>query len=77
VSREKVAFDIDGYMRRVRADADAGECFICSIVDGRRDDHLVVARDDICIAFVAKFPTLLGSRRYRRVCRTPNSSTRR
>jgi diadenosine tetraphosphate (Ap4A) HIT family hydrolase len=55
-----VPFDPDSYVRRVRAEASAGECFICSIVSGRRDDHLIVARDELCIAFLAKFPTLLG-----------------
>jgi diadenosine tetraphosphate (Ap4A) HIT family hydrolase len=56
----KVPFDVDGYVQRVRAAAGAGSCFICSIVAGTRDDHLVIFRDDRCIAFLAKDPTLFG-----------------
>jgi diadenosine tetraphosphate (Ap4A) HIT family hydrolase len=52
--------DITAYVEQVRADARSSTCFICSIADGTRDDHLVVFRDDICIAFLAKWPTLLG-----------------
>jgi hypothetical protein len=56
----KVSFDVDGYVQRVRAAADAGSCFVCSIIAGTRDDHLVIFRDDVCIAFLAKDPTLFG-----------------
>jgi diadenosine tetraphosphate (Ap4A) HIT family hydrolase len=56
----RIPFDVDGYTRTVRAAADDGSCFICAIVAGERDDHLVVFRDDLCIAFLAKWPTLLG-----------------
>lgn len=57
---ERIPFDVDDYERRVRADAAQGACFICSIVRGERDDHMVVFRDDVCIAFLAKFATLVG-----------------
>ena len=56
----KIALDIPGYVQEVRAASAGGNCFICSIVSGERDDHLVVFRDDVCIAFLAKWPTLLG-----------------
>jgi diadenosine tetraphosphate (Ap4A) HIT family hydrolase len=56
----KIALDIAGYVETVRTAADEGICFICSIVAGERDDHLVVFRDDVCVAFLAKWPTLLG-----------------
>ena len=56
----KIALDIDTYVREVRTAADEGTCFICSIVSGERDDHLMVFRDDVCVAFLAKWPTLLG-----------------
>ena len=57
----KIPLDIAAGLRApVRADAERGRCFICSIVAGERDDHLVVFRDDVCIAFLAKWPTLLG-----------------
>ena len=57
---ERVPFDVDDYERRVRADSAAGHCFICSIVRGERDDHMVLFRDDVCIAFLAKYATLFG-----------------
>jgi diadenosine tetraphosphate (Ap4A) HIT family hydrolase len=56
----KVPFDIASYEQATRERARRGDCFICSIIAGRLDDHLVVARDDLCIAFLAKFPTLRG-----------------
>ena len=56
----KIPLDIPEYVQHVRAAAVDGSCFICSIVSGARDDHLVVFRDDVCIAFLAKWPTLLG-----------------
>jgi len=56
----KIPFDLDAYEERVRTDSAGGRCFICSIVAGERDDHLVLYRDDVCVAFLAKFPTLLG-----------------
>src|SRR5579862_9048569 len=46
--------------QRTRDDARSGRCFICSIVAGTREDHRVIYRDEICIAFLAKAPTLLG-----------------
>jgi diadenosine tetraphosphate (Ap4A) HIT family hydrolase len=55
-----VALDVDAYARQVRADAREGRCFICSIVAGERDDHAIVDRDDLSVAFLSRFPTLLG-----------------
>jgi diadenosine tetraphosphate (Ap4A) HIT family hydrolase len=60
VTYPRIPFDRDVYEQRVRADADGGRCFICAIASGERDDHLVVFRDELCIAFLTKFPTLLG-----------------
>ena len=48
-------------MEQVQADARQGKCFICSIVAGERDDHAVIVRDDVCIAFLSRFPTLYGT----------------
>jgi diadenosine tetraphosphate (Ap4A) HIT family hydrolase len=56
----KIALDIAGYVETARTAATEGTCFICSIVSGEREDHLVVFRDDVCVAFLAKWPTLLG-----------------
>jgi diadenosine tetraphosphate (Ap4A) HIT family hydrolase len=56
----RIQLDIPEYVREVRQAAAEGTCFICSIVNGERDDHLVVYRDDVAIAFLAKYPTLVG-----------------
>jgi diadenosine tetraphosphate (Ap4A) HIT family hydrolase len=56
----RIPVDLDEYERRVRDDRAQGRCFICSIVRGERDDHVVVFRDDVCIAFLARFATLVG-----------------
>jgi diadenosine tetraphosphate (Ap4A) HIT family hydrolase len=46
---------------QVRDDARQGKCFVCSIVAGERDDHAVIVRDEVCIAFLSRFPTLYGT----------------
>jgi diadenosine tetraphosphate (Ap4A) HIT family hydrolase len=56
----RIPFDLDAYERQVRESSASGTCFICAIVAGTRDDHLVLYRDDVCVAFLAKFPTLVG-----------------
>jgi histidine triad (HIT) family protein/ATP adenylyltransferase len=56
----KIPLDLAAYERAVRVAAADDSCFICAIVAGERDDHLVVFRDDRVIAFLAKWPTLLG-----------------
>ena len=53
-------FDAAAYEQRVRSDTRRGDCFICAIVAGNLDDHLVIFRDDLCVAFLAKHPTLVG-----------------
>jgi diadenosine tetraphosphate (Ap4A) HIT family hydrolase len=57
---KRIRLDIGEYERRVRSDSESGRCFICEIVAGDRDDHAVVFRDGLCIAFLAKWPTLVG-----------------
>jgi diadenosine tetraphosphate (Ap4A) HIT family hydrolase len=52
----RIPFDSTSYEDRVRH----GPCFICSIVAGDLDDHLVISRDDVCVSFLAKWPTLRG-----------------
>jgi diadenosine tetraphosphate (Ap4A) HIT family hydrolase len=56
----KVPFDITSYRQRTRDNWRQGSCFICSIAAGDRDDHLVISRDDVCVTFLGKWPTLLG-----------------
>jgi diadenosine tetraphosphate (Ap4A) HIT family hydrolase len=53
----RAGFDIAQYARRV---AD-GPCFICAFVSGHPDyRHHIVYDDDEWIAFLARYPTLLG-----------------
>jgi diadenosine tetraphosphate (Ap4A) HIT family hydrolase len=56
----RVPFDVQGYTARVTEDARDNRCFICAIVDGTRTDHHLVYRDELCIAFLNRFPTLFG-----------------
>jgi diadenosine tetraphosphate (Ap4A) HIT family hydrolase len=56
----RVPFDLTSYERRTRDDSRQGSCFICSIVAGDLDGHFVINRDDVCVAFLAKWPTLVG-----------------
>ncbi len=53
----RVPFDVDGYARRSRE----GPCFVCAILAGHPDyPHHDVYEDSGTIAFLARFPTLLG-----------------
>ena len=56
----RVPFDVQSYTARVAEDARDNRCFICEIVDGTRTDHHLVYRDEICVAFLNRFPTLVG-----------------
>ena len=54
---EKVPFDVAGYERRSRE----GPCFVCAIVAGHPDFfHHDVYEDAGTIAFLSRYPTLLG-----------------
>ena len=59
-SYPRVPFDLDDYTAATTASARRGDCFICSIVAGDPDGHLVLLRDEVCVAFLAKWPTLVG-----------------
>jgi diadenosine tetraphosphate (Ap4A) HIT family hydrolase len=59
-SYPRVPFDLAGYERRTRDNSSLGSCFICSIAAGDLDDHLLISRDDVCVSFLAKWPTLVG-----------------
>src|SRR5579864_9550310 len=53
----KMPFDVDEYTRR----STRGPCFICAIVAGHPDyPHHEIYRDDNTIAFLVRWPTLLG-----------------
>jgi HIT domain-containing protein len=53
----KKPFDVEVYAKRVRD----GRCFVCAIVAGQSDyRHHIVCEDDQSIAFLNRYPTLLG-----------------
>jgi diadenosine tetraphosphate (Ap4A) HIT family hydrolase len=56
----RVPFDLPRYTARVAEDAGNNRCFICTIVDGSRTDHHIVYRDELCVAFLNRYPTLVG-----------------
>jgi hypothetical protein len=54
----RIPFDLASYERRTRENAGRGTCFICSIVAGGPEDHLIISRDDVSVSFLATSPTL-------------------
>lgn len=54
---ERVAFDVEAYVRRARS----GHCFVCAMQRGDAGyEHEVIATDEAHIAFLSKYPTLVG-----------------
>jgi len=59
---ERESFDLEAYVER----STRGPCFICRLVAGDPDyRHHIVYEDDFAIAFLNKWPTLVG---YTLVC---------
>ncbi|GIF68596.1 hypothetical protein Ais01nite_66310 [Asanoa ishikariensis] len=53
----KVPFDEAAYERRVRT----GPCFVCATLRGDPDyRHHIVHEDDTCVAFLNRYPPLVG-----------------
>jgi diadenosine tetraphosphate (Ap4A) HIT family hydrolase len=53
----KKRFDVDAYSKRTQQ----GRCFVCTIVAGQSEyHHHLVYQDDETIAFLNRYPTLLG-----------------
>jgi ATP adenylyltransferase len=50
-----VEVDVEAYHRRARE----GPCFVCELVAGKEPHH-VLYEDDVAIAFLNRFPTVLG-----------------
>lgn len=58
---ERQDFDVEEYAKRARAAAKSGTCFICELVkQNPQYKHEIVYEDDEFIAFLDKYPTLLG-----------------
>jgi hypothetical protein len=56
VEGRRVAWDIEGYVARVRA-----ACFVCELVVGTPGyERDVVWRDDTAVVFLAKYPVAWG-----------------
>jgi histidine triad (HIT) family protein/ATP adenylyltransferase len=57
VATDRVAMDLEAYVERVRS----GPCFVCATLRGDPDHaHPVVYEDEVCAAFLSRYPTLLG-----------------
>jgi histidine triad (HIT) family protein/ATP adenylyltransferase len=57
MERRKIPFDVETYSRRSQQES----CFVCAIVAGSSDHvHHLVYEDDDNIAFLNRYPTLLG-----------------
>jgi histidine triad (HIT) family protein/ATP adenylyltransferase len=53
----KEPFDAAAYGQRVHD----GPCFVCAMLDGNPDyDHPLLYADDTTVAFLSRYPTLLG-----------------
>lgn len=58
----RAQLDIDAYAAKSQTEP----CFICKVIEGTHHyEHRIVYRDDIAIAFLNRFPTMLG---YTLVC---------
>jgi diadenosine tetraphosphate (Ap4A) HIT family hydrolase len=58
VAPEKLAFDLECYARRVQD----GPCFVCAMLAGDGGyEHDVVFEDEHTVAFLNRYPTLLGA----------------
>lgn len=56
-THRRVRLDLEEYAQR----SQKGPCFICRIIDGSHEFlHGEIYRDDFAIAFLNRFPTLLG-----------------
>jgi histidine triad (HIT) family protein len=51
--------DPESYAKQVLADNRAGRCFICDLIRDASAEY-VIYKDDLCIAFLPKYPTLRG-----------------
>jgi histidine triad (HIT) family protein len=58
---ERRKFDVEAYAKRASAAAQSGTCFICELVkQNPKYKHEIVYEDEEFIAFLDKYPTLLG-----------------
>ena len=49
-------FDSQAYVQAIQA----RPCFICEMIAGRLNDNHIIYQDELCIAFLNKYPTLYG-----------------
>lgn len=49
-------FDEDTYIQRIQT----GPCFICGMIEGNLEGNHIIYQDDVFIAFLSKYPTLVG-----------------
>src|SRR5579863_1020045 len=57
VEDQRIPFDLDAYVAEVTS---GRECFVCRIVRENEPEHPVVFQDELHIAFLNRYPPLLG-----------------
>lgn len=57
VEEQRVPFDLDAYIAEVTS---GRECFICRVVREPEPEHPVIFQDEQHIAFLNRYPSLLG-----------------
>jgi diadenosine tetraphosphate (Ap4A) HIT family hydrolase len=57
VEEERIPFDLDAYIAEVTS---GRECFVCRIVREPEPEHPVIFQDEQHIAFLNRYPPLLG-----------------
>jgi diadenosine tetraphosphate (Ap4A) HIT family hydrolase len=57
VEEQRVPFDLDAYVAEITS---GRECFVCRIVREPEPEHPVIFQDDQHIAFLNRYPPLLG-----------------
>jgi len=53
---DRTAFNLDQYIHKIQN----GPCFICEMIQGRTNGNHIIYQDDLCIAFLNKYPSLYG-----------------
>ncbi|HUZ41916.1 MAG TPA: HIT family protein [Acidimicrobiales bacterium] len=57
MEERRIPFDLDAYVAEVTS---GRECFVCRIVREPEPEHPVIFQDEACIAFLNRYPPLLG-----------------
>jgi diadenosine tetraphosphate (Ap4A) HIT family hydrolase len=53
---DRQPFDLDAYIHRIQN----SPCFICEMLEGRLNGNVVIDRNETCIVWLNKYPSLYG-----------------